>query len=620
MTEISKAHTAITKACGILQSPPDLTVSEWADRYRVLSQEDSAEPGKWNTSRAEYQRGIMDAFSDPDVELIVVMSSAQIGKTQILNNILGYYVSLDPCPILIIMPTDQLAEDYSKERLAPMIRDTAVLKDKIKDVKAKNSNNTILRKKFPGGFIAINGANAPSKLASKPIRIVLIDEVDRNPLSSGTEGDPVKLAFKRTANFFNRKKALFSTPGIKGQSRIEKAFEESDKRYYHVPCPKCKQFQKLMWGQVKFEKENPDAAYYECGHCQAKLNDVDRLRMIKKGKWIAEAEFKGVAGFHLNALYSPWAKLKEIVQEFLEAKKDTEQLKTWVNTTLGETWEEEGETVDETSLINRVEAYQAQVPQGGIVLTAAADVQADRIECEVVAWGTDYESWSVDYKTFYGDTKEKAVWTDLDHYLQKDFTHASGIKLSISCAAVDSGYNTNEVYEFCRGKERRRIYAVKGQAGANLPVIGRASKIKYGKNPVKTINLFNIGVDQAKTTIYNQLQKTLIGAGYCHFPNTYAPEYFDMLTAEKAVAKYYKGFKKIEWKKIRERNEALDIRVYNLAMIKLLNPEFEKIAEKMGLNLSGETLKEKVARLKELNSKKTKPAKRKQGGFVKGWR
>lgn len=570
----------------------------------------------------------MDAFSDPAVKQVVVMSSSQIGKSQILLNVAGRFIDIDPSSIMLIQPTDKNAEDFSRDRFSSMVRDTPCLKDKVADVKAKNSSNTLLHKNFSGGYITMSGANSPSNLASKPIRVLLLDEVDRYPDSAGTEGDPVKLAMQRTKAFFNSIVGLFSTPGVKGNSRIEKAFENSDKRFYHVPCPACGEYQKLYWRQVKFENRDPETAYYECGHCRAKLNDSDINNAVKRGKWIAEGEFNGVAGFHLNALYSPWekAELSAIVKEFFEAKNDVEQLKTWVNTTLGETWEEEGETVDETSIIKRVEVYPAEVPRGGIVITAGCDVQANRIEAEAVAWGKNNENWSVEYRVFYGDTSQKngRVWQDLDDWLQKDFRHENGVALNISAACVDSGHNTVEVYDFCKERFKRRIYPIKGQGGNGVPIIGRASKIKYGK-PARSVYLFPIGVDQAKITVFSMLQKKEIGAGYCHFPNFYNPEYFDMLTAEKAVTKFVKGFRRIEWKKIRERNEALDCRVYALAAFKLLNPNIEKIAERLGVNNSIksrlEIMRQRILGLAaaEIAQKQvTKP--RKQGGFVRRYR
>ena len=311
--EKQKARGIISKAFQVWQSPPNLSVSEWADRYRYLSPEDSNEPGKWRTERAEYQRGIMDAFSDAEIETVVVMTSAQVGMTQILLNVFGYSVHLDPCPMLIVQPTDQFAQIFSKDRLSPMVRDTPVLRDKISEAKSRASDNTILHKNFPGGQLGIAGANSPVGLSGLPKRKVLLDEVDRMPPSAGSEGDPVRLGVVRAKNFWNRKIGMFSTPGIKGDSRIEAACEESDQRQYQVPCPHCGEFQKLRWKQVIFNKEDPSLVYYECGFCRAKWSDADRVKAVRKGRWIAEKPFNGVAGFHLNALYSPWAKMSDIV-------------------------------------------------------------------------------------------------------------------------------------------------------------------------------------------------------------------------------------------------------------------------------------------------------------------
>jgi phage terminase large subunit GpA-like protein len=619
--ETKKAQDIISLAFKTWAPPPDLSVSEWADRYRYLSAEDSAEPGKWNTERAEYQREIMDAFTDPEVETVVVMTSAQVGKTQILLNVLGRYIHVEPCPILAVQPIDQVAQDFSKDRFAPMVRDTVVVRERVSESKSRDSDNTILHKNFPGGQLGITGANSPSGLCSKPKRLVLMDEVDRYPASAGTEGDPVSLAVARTKNFFNRKIGMFSTPGNEGESRIAAAFEESDQRFFHVPCPECGEFQRLYWKQVKFTDRDPSTSYYECGHCRAHLTDADRLRMIKKGRWIADKPFHGTAGFHLNALYSPWATMAGIVKEHLEALKDTERRKTWVNTTLGETWVEEGDTVDESELIARVEKYPAQVPQGGLYLTAGVDVQEDRLEAEVVAWGKYYENWSIEYRVFYGDTKQPQVWTELDEFLLQDFKHASGTTLNISAACIDSGYNTDVVYDFCKPRASRGVYPVKGVGGNAVPIAGRPSKVKYGKSQ-RTVNLFPLGVDQAKLAIYSNLNKKKPGPGFCHFPDTYTPEYFDMLTAEKAVPKFVKGFKRIEWKKIRERNEALDCRVYNLAAFRIKAPNLDRMAERLSVDPVKAKLAALTAKVQE-NRQSAKVAHsphRKAGGFVKAYK
>lgn len=599
--ELTKIRGIIRESFKCWKCPPKLTISQWADLYRYLSPEASAEPGKYLTSRAEYQRGIMDAFSDPDVERVVVMSSAQVGKTEILNNIVGYFIDQDPSTILNLQPTLEMAQTWSKDRLAPMVRDNECLAKKVRSSKSKDSDNTILHKLFPGGHITMVGANSPAGLASRPIRIVLCDEVDRYPLSAGTEGDPVNLAIKRTTTYWNKKIGLFSTPTIKGISRIEKAFIESDQRYYYVPCPHCGAFQRLKWGQVKYSKDNIKEAYYECEHCGGHLSDSDRYRAISKGYWEAKEEFKGVVGFHLNELYSPWRKISDIVKDFLEAKDKPDTLKTWVNTSLGETWEEAGEALDPESLETRTEEYN-KIPKGGVVLTAGVDTQDDRLEVEITAWGKGEESWLIDYLKLYGDPDQPEVWQQLDDILTSDYLHESGARLNISATCIDTGgHKTQSVYEYGRTRYTQKVYLIKGVGGENIPIVGAQSKVKCGKSKTKTVRLFPVGVDQAKGTIYGRLKISSFGSGYMHFPRKCDRTYFDSLTAEKLVTKFVKGYPKRTWEKIRARNEALDCRVYSYAALKILNPNFEKIGERLEVNSTKNKLEALKAKFSQNN-------------------
>lgn len=598
--ELAKIKGIIRTSFKCWKCPPKLTISEWADLYRYLSPEASAEPGKYLTSRAEYQRGIMDAFSNPDVERIVVMSSAQVGKTEILNNIVGYFIDQDPSTILNLQPTLEMAQTWSKDRLAPMVRDNECLAKKVRSSKSKDSDNTILHKLFPGGHITMVGANSPAGLASRPIRIVLCDEVDRYPLSAGAEGDPVNLAIKRTTTYWNKKIGLFSTPTIKGISRIEKAFQESDQRYYYVPCPHCGAYQRLKWGQVKYSKDAISESYYECEHCSGHLSDSDRYRAIARGYWKAKEDFKGVAGFHLNELYSPWRKVVDIVKDFLEAKDKPDTLKTWINTSLGETWEEAGEALDPEGLEARTEDYK-KIPKGGVVLTAGVDTQDDRLEVEVTAWGKGEESWLVDYLRLYGDPDQPEVWQQLDDVLASDYLHESGARLNISATCIDTGgHKTQSVYEYGRTRYTQKVYLIKGVGGENIPIVGAQSKVKCGKSKTKTVKLFPVGVDQAKGTIYGRLKISSFGSGYMHFPRKCDKAYFDSLTAEKLVTKFVKGYPKRTWEKIRARNEALDCRVYSYAALKILNPNFERIGERLEEN----SIKNKLEALRAKFGKK----------------
>jgi len=417
----------------VLRPPPELTISDWADQNRRLSSEASAEPGQWRTSRAEYQRGIMEAISDAGVESVVIMSSSQVGKTEMLNNSVAYHIDQDPAPIMVVMPTERDAETWSKDRFSPMARDTPCLTGKIADPKSRDGNNKILHKRFPGGHLTIVGANAPSGLASRPIRLLLCDEVDRYPFSAGAEGDPVNLAKKRTVTFWNRKIVLVSTPTNKGASRIEAAYEESDQRQYHVPCPECRAEQVLVWGRVKWDKteggmHRPETAKYHCIHCNAVWNDETRWGAISKGFWQAREPFTGIAGFHLNEIYSPWVRLEAMAKAFLSARAGGDDtMKTFINTSLGETWVESGEAPDWQRLLDRKEDWGAgEVPANALFLTAGADVQKDRIEVDVWAWGRGLESWLIDHLVIEGGPGSEACWNGLTDLLGRTWQHANG--------------------------------------------------------------------------------------------------------------------------------------------------------------------------------------------------
>ncbi|MFS0810778.1 phage terminase large subunit family protein [Peribacillus phoenicis] len=555
----------------ILSPPPDLTVSEWADTYRKLSSESSAEPGQWRTDRAPYQREIMDTITDPNFEDIVIMASAQVGKSEIILNAVGYHIDYDPAPILIIQPTEQKAKDFSTERLAPMLRDSPALRNKVSDVKTRDGGNTKLQKSFPGGYVALGGANAPAGLASRPIRILLADEIDRFPASAGTEGDPLDLAEKRTNNFYNRKKIKVSTPTNKGSSRIETEFNLSTKEYYHLPCPSCGDYQPLKWEQIDFETES-----HRCRECGFLHNEYEWKN--QKGKWVAEEPGANIRGFHLNELLSPWSKWGKIIDAFKKAKvKGPEAMKVWVNTSLGETWEEQGEQLDEADLFNRREEYEADIPEEVKILTAAVDVQDDRFEVEVMGWGAGKESWGIEYHQIYGDLKQQKIWDELDEYLSRTWEKSDGRKFGIACTCMDSGgHFTQEVYTFTRPREPRRIYAIKGksvQMGEYVPLIAGYTRPK----PSKTL-LIHLGVNDGKSRVMSNLQLGEFGPNYCHFPKGrgYNQKYFEGLTAERLETRYTKGVPYQVWKKIRARNEPLDLRVYNTAALEILNPNLEK--------------------------------------------
>lgn len=551
-------------------------MSQWADQNRRLSPEASSEPGRWVTDRAPYQRGMMDAVNEPGVSEVVYMTSSQIGKTEIINNIIGYFTHQDPSPMLLIQPTLDMAETWSKDRLAPMIRDTDALTELFGDPRSRDSNNTLLHKKFPGGHITMAGANSPSSLASRPIRIVLLDEEDRYPHSAGTEGDPGSLAQKRTTTFWNRLLVTASTPTIEDESKIESRYQQSDQRKFYVPCPECDAYQVLNWQQLKFEKAKPETTCYECEHCGEKLKESDKMWMLSHGEWRAEAAFNGIVGFHINELYSPWVKWSEMVTGFLKAKRLPETLKVWVNTSLGETWKDKTEGVDPAGLLGRKENWGRVAPEGVVVITAGVDVQDDRLEAEVIGWGVGQESWSLQYHVLHGDPAQQKVWEDLDNVLTQTIKTSDGRTLPVASACVDSGgHQTQRVYEYCKAREYQRIYAIKGASQIGKPLVSKFSKA----NKLR-VKLFSIGTDTAKQMIYSRLKIHQPGPGYCHFPAAYPEEYFKQLTAERIQTRFVNGHPSRIWVMPKgRRNEALDCRVYSMAALHILNPNLDRLAK-----------------------------------------
>lgn len=567
-----------TKIFKTLEPPPDLTISQWADRYRRLSGEAASKGGVWDTDAAPYQREIMNAISDTSIRKVVVMSAAQIGKTDaFLLNTLGYYIHYDPCPILLMQPTLSMAETFSKDRLMPMVRDTPVLRSRISD-KARTSGNTIFKKSFPGGRITMTGANSPTELRSRPIRILLADEIDGYPATAGVDGDPLVLGSKRLTTFWNRKEVYVSTPTVKGISRIAVEYENSTQEEWNVPCPSCGEYQPLTWGQIQFDRDASGEVIqvsHVCKCCGVISSEYEWKAQFIRGKYIAKYPHRKVRGFHLNSFASTltpegW---KKIVKDFLVAdeerkKGNIELFKAWTNTELGETWEEEGQTIEDSTLLKRRQKYNCEVPEDVIILTAGIDTQDNRFEIEVVGWGIGFESWGIQYKKIYGDPKLPEVWKKLDEFLLQTFEKKDGTKMKIRCACMDSGgHFSNEVYTFCKARYARGVFAIKGKGGADVPFIPRPTK----NNRVKAW-LFTLGVDTGKSLLLQRLLVDEEGAGYCHFPRDekeysdrgYDEEYFKGLTAEKMVLHYKKGRPMFEWelKQKGMRNEPLDVRNY----------------------------------------------------------
>ena len=516
----------------------------------------------------------MDALNDRDIESIVIMSSAQVGKTEILLNILGYHIAHDPAPMLVVMPTLEMARAFSTQRLSKMITASDALKGKVKDSKSRDSGNTILSKSFGGGFVVISGSNSPASLSSRPCRIVLLDEVDR--YQPTPEGDPVDLARKRTATFWNRKIIMTSTPTIDGMSRIQDAWNTSDQRKYHVPCPHCKTYQHLEWSNIKWSEDLKNVNYV-CKGCGVLIDESDKPYMIQNGKWVQEGNKSNVAGFHLNELYSSWRTWKEIVESFLIAKNNPEQLRVWVNTSLGECFAEKGEEIESDGLLNRRENYDADsIPEKVLVLSCGVDCQSDRLEAQVVGWSADNQIYVIDYKIIWGDPNQLEVWQELDDYLLSNFTKENNQQIKIAITCIDSGYATQSVYGFVKQRQGRRVFAVKGQSISGKPIANRPTQ--SGK---QRVSLYPIGTDTAKDTLFSWLNvEEEDSGGYIHFPATVDEEYFKQLTAEKRIVKFYRGQKKLVWKQTRERNESLDNFVYALAGYYILSPNMNKIKNK----------------------------------------
>jgi phage terminase large subunit GpA-like protein len=621
-------QVSIDSGLALFMPPKPLSLSEWSDEYAYLPRETSALPGKFQTSTAEYQRGIMDAITDPLIESVVMMMAAQTGKTQIQLNAIGYYSHWDPSPIMAVMPTLDEAENFSKNRVAKMIRDTPVLREIYPDAKARDSGNTLLNKEFLGGVLTLVGANSPVGLASKPIRIFMPDEVDRFPESAGTEGDPVDLGEKRTTTFWNRKKIYSSTPGLKKLSRIEQSYESSDKRRYFVPCPHCGEKQILEWRRLIYQtegegdKKKPVSWSYACVNgCD--IEERHKFEMVRLGEWRATAESRDgkTAGFHINALYSPLVEWKTLIVERIEAEFSVERLKTFVNTRLAETWELRGEGADKTNLEKRKEAYSSDLPAGVLVLTAGVDVQKDRLEVTVNGWGLNNEHWKVDHHVFRGspsltEAHPNSPWRELDDYLQADWIHEISDPLRVVCTLIDSGgHHTKQVYDFCRKRELRRIFACKGMGGIGKPLVSSGNRV----GPNKTL-LFGVGVDTGKERLYTSLKVEHPGAGYVHFPqkDCFDSEYFRQLTAEQLVTRVRAGVTTMQWIKKYERNEALDCDVYSMAALDVLRPNLPRIAA--GMSVRVERIKEEQEAAKVPEPKPApKPPQNPLSGFNNPW-
>lgn len=597
-----------------LKPLPKTSVSQWADNHRMLSSGISAEPGKWKTSRAPYQKDIMNAFTEPGIHRVVVKSSSQIGKSDMMNNVIGRFAHLDPCAIMMIQPTIDMAQDYSKTRIAPMIRDTKVLNNLFYDVKSRDANNTILSKVFPGGRLIMCGANSPAGLASRPIRILLADEVDRFPDSAGTEGDPVDLAAKRMTTFWNSCMGLFSTPTNEGASRIDEEYLAGTQEEWQHKCPNCGEYHLLRhidmtvdYKEIKTPSGKKTVIVndvkWRCPHCGFSFSEKEMKQTPQK--YIsrnADALKNGIRSFFVNGFTSLWMTWSRIMREWLEAKGDPEREKVIMNTVFGESYKQKGAFEDEQIFLRRRESYGAELPNGVLLLTAAIDTQDNRLEYEVVGWGKEEECWGIRKGIVLGAPNQARTWKEIDNILDKTYHFADGKGLKVVRTFIDSGgHYTSDVYNYCQKNFHKQRFAIKGRGGPGIPLIYKIAKANNAKAP-----LILLGVDDGKQQIMDRLSIDSPGPLYFHFPQDegikelsdrgYDDLYFKGIISEHKKVYKRNGVLREVWETTKNvRNEPLDLRNYNLACMKSLQPDWVKL-EMLVNGMSETEIKRSVAK------------------------
>jgi len=583
----------------VFTPPDDLTVSQWAAKYRVLTSEASAEAGLWRNSRTPYLREIMDAFTDPNVRHLVMVAASQVGKTECELNIIGYIIDQDPGSILYVHPTEGDAKEFSRLRIDPMFRDSPTLKKKIVQTAKRNAANTVKQKSYPGGILTLCGSTEAHALASKPIRYVIGDERDRWATSAGDEGDPWRLAMARQKTFYNAKAVEVSTPTIKGHSAIADAYVTGTMERWVSQCPHCGGWHEIRWQDIRFEYDvstvrdaktyKINKVYYVCPGCGS-ISDEQAMKR-QPARWQAENptayKTNRTRSFWLNAFVSAWASWTDIIQAFLTAGNDSKKLQTVFNTDFGELWEDRGDLEDEDSMLARREEYPAELPEGVLVLTCGVDTQDNRFEYEVVGHGHFSETWGIERGVIMGRPDDAETWAKLDDVLNKRFHYADGISIPISLTFIDEGgHFTMEVRQQCKLREHRNVYAIKGMPGQDKPYTGPPKKMSIVVNQ-RVIGYcwqYQIGVDSGKQIIMDNLHVQEPGSKYCHFPkrDDYGPQYFKGLLSEHKV---YDAKKKHpwSWEKIpgHERNEPLDCRNYAIAAFKSLPTNLDEVDRRL---------------------------------------
>lgn len=562
------------------------SVSAWAEQNRYV--ERGARKGKWSNKTVPFATEIMDAFSDPDIREVVFQKSAQVAGSEILANVVGYYIDVEPTEIAYIAEKEDKTRAWMVESFDSMVRATPCLR---RCVKTADEDNNQRVKRFPGGQFFGFWATSPAELSSRPIQVMLFDE--KPAYKPTTEGDAVKLGEARTKTYDGFEKiGKIGTPRHAGDSAdIEPDFLRGDKCQYWVPCPSCNEIQILEWKNV-FWDDDPDLAYMGCVHCGVQLEYDDLQEMLERGKWIKDADLEKpfwpehpadpqVRSFKVNQLYSPFVRWSRMVKDFLEAKQKgpgSIQMQTWVNTALGEPWRPY-EKIDYGDLTLNREDYPAQVPPGVLFLTAGVDVQGNRLEYEIVGWGRDDESWSIEIGVLDGDPGQNDVWDELEERLAAVFVGEEK-EFRVQCAFIDSGYHANQVYRFAKRHEGRKWYACKGMGDPTKPIVSKATWV--GSNP--KVRMIPVGTTAAKDEIFSSLKVTEFGPGYCHFPirPEYDDAYLKQLCSERKIQRARLGQTFHVYEKVSPnvRNEALDLRVYATAARVKLNPNYEAIARR----------------------------------------
>lgn len=618
--KVESLNACIAKSLALFKPPKKITVSEWADANRILT--GNSEPGPWRTSRTPYLKEPMDAYNDYKINRIVVVACSQVGKSELILNMMGYTMDNDPCNMMLLQPTLSNVKRFSKLRIDSLIKDTKSLKKRIGRLKSRTSNNTIYEKSFPGGMLLMVGTNAPGDLASTPAKIVFGDERDRHAASAGKEGDPWQLIRARQTTFKKAYKAIeVSSPTTKGESNIVASFEEGTQEYWCHQCPECGDWHPILFEDIRFDysktetdrSKEPtykvDLKGWACPSCG--IISSERVMKKQATKWIArnpEAYKDGIRSFWIKGFANTWADWSDICLRFLQAKSNPLKLQVFRNTVLGELWEERGDLETEDIYLQRREEYDAELPDGVLCLTCGVDTQDDRLEYEVVGHGRFKEDWGIKKGFILGKPDNPETWKQLDEVIDRVYKFQNGRGLKVLLTLVDSGgHYTKEVYRACWERRQKHVFPVKGKGG-EYRYTGLPTKIKFlVGNRVETCHLFTIGVDSGKAQIMSKLKVQEAGPHYSHFPSNsglgYEEQYFNGLLSERQV------WKKTGWKweviPGHKRNEPLDCRNYANAAIEILNPDFDAIEKKLNTPLIVEKTVEDI-------STEIKPSQRKK--------